>query len=544
MHIANGDATGSICSKCLTGFYFFEADPGHQVQDPVNEELGIVWEPPDLEDNTLGALSCRRCQPGKHTYGMGSTELCEVCPSDVVGKTSDFICEGGGCKAGHADVRASFCSTCVALDYDAANGNCGENAALYNDPDTYRETCGYFAKGAECVECNDPLLLAAIGLSALVVSTSTLTWAIVKGFVTSDDVGRAEGGMDFTKAVTGTFGMFQRLTAIMTLPFGWPAWLVELCYWLKGIVAFDLPGLAAPECQATSTAAEMQLTRLTISMVALPVVWGLIFIEMFFIRNCTKMGKRKAARGTSLFGCTLFGFGKCGCPEGAFQSVVVTMHGLFFLSVIQSAFGALNCQPFSDGAGGKRMALNVNPSVYCSTEAIEGEWSESDALTYVAIRSMATFMVLFYGVFMSLLHWSAKVDYVGIWNKAFVSAIVIFYGREEDALTALMFLSGVSASFACLGNRWKKKLDEDGDDSNDAEEDAFFCMEVGCYCEMMTYAFGITLVQGYEVEPGAVGIDVEWYSWGNVSACKLQCPTFSDAPPLPWRTVQEQRTLT
>jgi hypothetical protein len=137
---------------------------------------------------------------------------------------------------------------------------------------------------------------------------------------------------------------------------------------------------------------------------------------------------------------------------------------------------------------------------------------------------LATIMVFFYGFFMSFLHWGVKVEYVGIWNKACVSAIVIFFGREEDALTALLFLSGISTAFALLGNRWKRMLDQDGDDSNDAEEDAFFCMEVGCYCEMMTYVFGITLVQGYEIEPGQVGIQVSWYSWGNVAACKSQDP--------------------
>jgi hypothetical protein len=245
---------------------------------------------------------------------------------------------------------------------------------------------------------------------------------------------------------------------------------------------------------------------------------------MFVIRNCTKMGKRKAARGTSLFGCTLFWFGKCfGCSEGAFQSVVVTMHGLFFLNVIQSAFAAMNCQPFSDGLGGTRMALAANPAVYCETEPGKN-WNEDDVSVYLMIRFMANFMVLFYGIIMSFLHWSAKVEYVGIWNKAFVSAIVIFYGREDDAMMALAFLSGVSGFFGLMGNRWKKMLDEDGDDSNDAEEDAFFCMEVGCYCELMTYAFGITLVQGYEIDPGQVGIEVAWYSWGNVSACELWSP--------------------
>jgi len=499
------------CEECTIGYYFFPDDPDYQYTDPVNQIEG--WEPPKPTDEQ--PQSCRKCPAGRHTYGNGTGEACTECAPDS-GKIDDHICQGGSCRLGHADLAGGFCASCVDLDTDAASGLCGPDAVVETTDPLYRDTCGFFAKGSNCEPCSDPKVVMVLGASGLTISTSVMTYAIVKGF-SSDDVGRIQGGMDFTKAITATFGMFQRLTAILTLPFGWPAWLVELCYTLKGIVSFDLPGLAAPECAAKQTPAEMQLTRLLISAFALPVIWILIFFEMIIIRNCTKLGKRKAARGTSLFGCTLFGFGKCGCPEGAFQSVVITMHGLFFLNVIQSAFAALNCMEVPDATGGTRMALAVNPSVYCETSPGEN-WSEDDAVAYLAIKSTANIMVIFFGVLMSFLHWSVRVEYVGIWNKAFVSYIVIFYGREQDATTALVFLAAVSGFFGFMGNRWRVKLGGDGDDSNDAEEDAFFCMEVGAYCELMTYGFGLTLVEGYELEPGQIGIEVSWYSWANVAA--------------------------
>ena len=175
--------------------------------------------------------------------------------------------------------------------------------------------------------------------------------------------------MDFQKAMSVVFKMFQRLTCVMTLPFGWPPRLIELMYKMKGIVSFDMPGLAAPECRAVATAAEQQRTRLMIGAVALPVVWILIFIEMIVIRNCTKMGKRKAARGTSLFGCTLFGFGKMGCPEGAFQSVV---HALFFMNVVTQSLSVMVCvEVATQFPGVKRNAMMLNQAVFCvSSHAI------------------------------------------------------------------------------------------------------------------------------------------------------------------------------
>jgi hypothetical protein len=557
------DPSDEVCSECQIGFYFL-GDPlsADGKEDPEHSDADGAWIPPSLSDPE--PHSCRRCAAGRHTKSAGSAEVdidangvpgyaCTVCGADQsfvnppqydnaetkpayqpAEPEAGFICESGGCRAGHVDTERSLCAACVDIDTDKAEGDCENDGAKGAEDEScssgfanaagtacYRTTCGYFRRGTACEECSNPLLVAGLGLAGLTVSTTILTYAIVKGF-SSDDVGRAElakGGMDITKAMTSTAGMLQRLTCILTLPFGWPAWLVKLCYKLKGIVSFDLPGLAAPECQQTQTAAEMQLTRLSISAAALPVIWSFIFVEMIVIRNCTKLGKRKAARGTSLFGCTLLGFGRCGCPEGAFQSVVITMHGLFFLSVIQSAFGALYCVEGTekDANGDPRMYLASNPSVYCEVEPGEN-WTEYDASVYLLIRTLAYNMILLYGFIMSFFHWDVRVEYVGIWNKAFVSAIVIFYSRASDATAALVALSAVSAVFGFMGNYWRRALGNDGDDSNDAEEDSFFVMEVGAYCELMTYAFGLTLVHGYEVSPGQVGIEIEWYQWGNVAA--------------------------
>eukprot|EP01050_Picozoa_sp_SAG11_P003398 SAG11_NODE_191_length_12943_cov_3.853706_7_plen_83_part_00 len=55
-------------------------------------------------------------------------------------------------------------------------------------------------------------------------------------------------------------------------------------------------------------------------------------------------------------------------------------------------------------------------------------------------------------------------------NKAIVAAIVIFYGEMKWAWIALGALIGVSLLFGFLARFWAEKLENDGDDSNDAQE--------------------------------------------------------------------------
>jgi hypothetical protein len=299
-----------------------------------------------------------------------------------------------------------------------------------------------------------------MAFSVLFAGTYFISWLTIKGFTKGMNVGRAEGGMDFVTSLRGVFAVLQRLTAVLVLPFGWPDWLVQLCLTLSRLVAFDFPGLAAPECQQPYTAAELQRTRLMVAFVALPVVWVMILFELFFVRHCTKLGKRKAQRGVVVFQCDLLGFGKWfDCEEGAFQHVVVTMHGLLFLSVCQQAVGALVCtdveapdnwdqspeyarQVEKRGplAMTTRRAMAINPAVYCEYQGdgLPNGWSDEDANIYFQIQTLAYAMIFLFCFVMSFLHWSVKSEYVQIWNKLLVVIISNYWSAGDDQFKALV----------------------------------------------------------------------------------------------------------
>ena len=111
------------------------------------------------------------------------------------------------------------------------------------------------------------------------------------------------------------------MTAVMSMPFGWPAWLVNVCFWLKQLVAFDFPGLAAPECAAEMSPAELVLVRVGVTAVILPVVWFVVLVQMVVVAKCTKMGRRKVRRGVSLFGEVRNALGRRYATFGTFSEV-------------------------------------------------------------------------------------------------------------------------------------------------------------------------------------------------------------------------------
>ena len=447
-----------------------KADDAPAAEDTACEEcrLGFTWYPEvDLEaeldrlDATVdiglsvhpdgGEYTCRRCKVGHHTYGgttpdgfvnlgTGGKSRCTVCPQDEDLPDESKTCLGGACRSGHVDDLGSFCGSCVAVNDDRSTQTCGEDQT--EGPPM--PTCGYFKQGSLCTGCANPLIIGTLSVLALTAATFCLTWSMVKGFTKNATVGRAEGGMDFTKSLQGIFGLLQRLTAVMVLPFGWPTWLVQLCHALSSLVSFDLPGLAAPECQVQSSQAAMQLTRITISALALPIVWTMIFVELIFIRFCTKLGKRKAQRGVPLFKCDLFWVGKVWeCEEGAFEHVVVTMHGLLFLAVCSQAVSNLVCLEVEAPPGYDETltAMAMNPAVYCEREANELlGWSEDDAANYRGIENSAYLMLFVYCFLMSFLHWSVRVEYVQIWNKLMVVMIANFWSSARYQLRALVRL--------------------------------------------------------------------------------------------------------
>eukprot|EP01050_Picozoa_sp_SAG11_P003400 SAG11_NODE_191_length_12943_cov_3.853706_9_plen_517_part_00 len=257
-----------------------------------------------------GALcdSCRACAPGRHADEVGMVFAvapgCNKCSADESRPLNDKICGGGVCKAGR---MGKSCALCVSKAQDFQIDPLTKQAV--QDPDKCsrdafegflrtssapvgaetQDACGidgenhggigYFSRGGECELCGDPMISVVGVLGFLAVSTFVLTYTVVKGF-TSEHAEQVQGGMDFTKSMGAIFGMLQRLTAVLTLPFGWPEWLRELCNYLGNFVAFDGPAIAAPECQATQTAAQTVYSRLAISALALPVVWLFIFFEM------------------------------------------------------------------------------------------------------------------------------------------------------------------------------------------------------------------------------------------------------------------------
>ena len=515
-HGDTGANSSGSCISCNVGFFFNPED--HPGVVTLNEKVHPVLK------------SCRACDIGQHTYDHGGT-VCTACAGDDAAPDNLIRCLGGNCREGHANKKGSFCGSCVSIEEDyvtkikqfiqygdktRTRGYLDEdNWAFCQDstngdysdcPTTgYRDgKPGWFAKGTECLPCTDPLLLIVMASSAVFIGTFILTYSVVKG-LSADDVGRAEGGLDFAGAMTSVFGMLQRLSAILTLPFGWPRWLVDIMYYLKGVVAFDVPGLVAPECQTEQTPTQMQLTRLIIGATCLPAVWTIIGVEMLLIRFCTKMGRRKAKRGLSLFGCGVFS--KCGCQAGALQTVVVTTHGLFFLGIMIQAFAALYCIPVNVAKFEQQDALALNPAVLCTTDTEVN----ADGSVYAGLVSLAYNMIIVFGLIMGLMHWSDKVEYLGLWNKALVAAICIFFSREQDAMTALAILSAVSLFFAVIARHWANKLDEDNDDSNDAEADNFRATEVGAYCELWTFVCGMLLVSK-TVEEGSTVSNMLAYS--------------------------------
>ena len=482
--------------------------------------------------------SCRSCEAGKHTYGTGQGAVCDECGMDV-GKSIEipFTCAGGHCATGHRNSPGSFCAACL---------NDAQAEALG------MEKIGFFAQGGSCVICGDTIATMILGLTVSIVGSTGLTYMIVKG-LSADDIERVKGGMDFTKAMSAVFGMLQRLTAIMTLPFGWPGWLIALCHSLKGVVQFDFPGLAAPECQAAMSPAELFATRLSVGAIAMPLVWFVILLEMTFIAHCTKMGKRKRRRGMNLFGISLFNkcFPKLDCGAGAFEMMMITMHQLFFLSVVSQGFAAINCVEMAgppDEATGEQttfMALSSNPAVrcsFCSESCCDSDFfpgpkcyeeeedlnapgtfkpNETDPGIYTGIFIIAWFMILIYGFVMVFFHWSVRVEFVGCINKAIVAAVVIFLGRSSQALIALPLLMITSTVFGFLARRWYIEMEEDDDDTNDTQGDAFYCLYIGSLCENLTYGLGMIMVIGTRFVDTA-----ECYTAGKLfsSECSATCP--------------------
>jgi hypothetical protein len=145
-----------------------------------------------------------------------------------------------------------------------------------------------------------------------------------------------------------------------------------------------------------------------------------------------------------LFKCDLFWVGKCcECEEGVFEHVVITMHGLLFLSVCSQAVSNLVCLEVEapPGYDERLTAMARNPAVYCEREPNDVlGWTESDAATYRAIANVSYLMLFVYCFLMSFLHWSIRVEYVQIWNKLMVVMIANFWSSARYQLRALVCL--------------------------------------------------------------------------------------------------------
>eukprot|EP01052_Picozoa_sp_SAG31_P005743 SAG31_NODE_257_length_18942_cov_6.099135_13_plen_517_part_00 len=166
----------------------------------------------------------------------------------------------------------------------------------------------------------------------------------------------------------------------------------------------------------------------------------------------------------------------------------------FFLNVLSKGLGVLKCQTFPTADPEvDALMMASNPSVSCDPDA--------DGGTYFWIRFYGLFIVLIFGVVLSFMHWhpfgyGELIEWVGLVNSSLVAAICIFFSAEEEAEIALFLLSGVAVFFAVLARIWAEKFENDGDDSNDAEEHAYRVMEFGSYAELVTYVLGLGLVFG------------------------------------------------
>eukprot|EP01052_Picozoa_sp_SAG31_P005744 SAG31_NODE_257_length_18942_cov_6.099135_14_plen_1402_part_00 len=297
------------CLKCPAGRGMDNITESDNVEACQECQLGRFFNPEDFDETEApNEISCQQCAAGQNTYGGGATK-CALCPGDADRPEYAMACTDTGCKTGHKNAEGSFCASCMEkgncddLDKDAS-GQCLLGT---------EETIGYFIKGAECAQCGNALMSLVISVGSLIIATTYLSYHIVKGFK-KENVDAAQGGMDFTRAVATVLKQFQRLTTVLVLPFGWPLWLRDLCFYLKQVVAFDFPGLAAPECQAPMSPGEAVEFRTLVAAAALPVIWFLMGVEMWIIRCATKMGRKKRER---------IGF------RPVFQTVVITMHGVY-----------------------------------------------------------------------------------------------------------------------------------------------------------------------------------------------------------------------
>lgn len=364
----------SQCKGCHIGFWFdttpYDDDDDTRIEEKkaLKKPVPSGWESLKNKGELAAKLiqygSCRPCQKGYHTYGTNGTG-CQKC------RANEAAClgNGQGCKDGHRDGPGQYCSTCENMLED----------------DTNSPKVGYFRQGNKCELCGNPAAAMIASGVAIFVLTYGLTYFVVKG-LTTDNIARVSESLDVSKAASALCGTLQRLTIIFTMQFGWPTWLVEFMYYVKDIVSFDAPSAVSPECGIIMTPPEMELNRLTLAFVAMPAIWTLIFVEMGIIRHFTKMGRRKAARGLSMFG--LSWFRSCGCSTGAFENVVVHMHGMFFMSVFVHGLKVMDCMPVDSATPGETVpALTSNPAVYCLTEPQEG-WTEDDANVFLAIKTM------------------------------------------------------------------------------------------------------------------------------------------------------------
>jgi hypothetical protein len=457
------------CTGCAIGKYgTMDAIPPDQWDE------GYIGHTPDpnVQNPTIIApvpdgSTCRNCPPGKHTIDYNNS-ICQACGQDL-GKQADFNCAGGYCQRGHLDARGALCAPCMtaeqgrqkcrkaaeAKDAGQVFGADESTAACpYGDADELAKdielTKAFFAANGKCEECGDNTFTIILVCTAFVIATFGMTYAIVKG-ISNDDVERVKGSMDMAKSMSAIFGQLQRMTAVMSMPFGWPAWLVNVCFWLKQLVAFDFPGLAAPECAAEMSPAELVFVRVGVTAVILPVVWFVVLVQMVIVAKCTKMGRRKVRRGVSLFGLNLLN--KCTpmCkdrPEGAWQMMVITMHQLFFLGVVTKAFSVLNCVDVPtgnvvDGEEEVMPALSLDPLVFCETDEDlypdqsripPNDLNVNDAQTYFNTRALGIAMIVVYGGIISFVHWDVQVEFVGVFNKGIVAAVTIFLGCVRSCI--------------------------------------------------------------------------------------------------------------